>query len=286
MVSNNHYDYDATYIVLYRGHNFNYHCEFYFLSGERHENKVKLDWPPPFKDDDTNIFILGSVSINGILCLTKSHIRNRFVLWNPTTNEFKSIQPILFEDLSYYQINHFSGFGYDHGTNDYKMTNFVRCLNIEDEDRSYKTYWEIYSLRSNCWRKLDVYLPNYYFMPKQDMSVYMDGVYHWWIIPHVSTLNECLLSFDFSKEKVFITSRPSYFDACLHKFQERHLTILNGSIAFISTYIGAAQFCISILGEVSVKESWTKLCVVESLHSLQYPIGVGKSNIVFFCWEK
>jgi hypothetical protein len=59
--------------------------------------------------------------------------------------------------------------------------------------------------------------------------------------------------------------------------------LLNDSIAMISTYLETSTFYISILGELGVRESWTKLFIVENLPLIEYPIGVGKkSNIVFF----
>jgi hypothetical protein len=54
--------------------------------------------------------------------------------------------------------------------------------------------------------------------------------------------------------------------------------ILNGSIAFIVNYEEKATFHISILGELGVKESWTKLFIVGPLPCLEYPIGAGKKG--------
>jgi molecular chaperone HtpG len=44
------------------------HHVLYLLFGERFENKVKLDWPSPYQEDNKAIHILGPV-INSIVCL-------------------------------------------------------------------------------------------------------------------------------------------------------------------------------------------------------------------------
>lgn len=59
--------------------------------------------------------------------------------------------------------------------------------------------------------------------------------------------------------------------------------MLNGSIALISNHYGNTPFNISILGELGVKESWTKLFTFGSLLSIGWPlIGVGKKGYIFF----
>jgi hypothetical protein len=55
------------------------------------------------------------------------------------------------------------------------------------------------------------------------------------------------------------------------------------TVAMISTNLETGTFHISILGELGVRESWTKLLIVEHLPLIGRPIGIGnKSNILFF----
>ncbi|RDX70401.1 hypothetical protein CR513_50357, partial [Mucuna pruriens] len=78
-------------------------------------NKVKLDWPNPFQEDEPSfLFILGYANNNGILCL---HLfPNTFVLWNPATKELKVIPPSLVESVPPNQdpLVSLHEFGYDH----------------------------------------------------------------------------------------------------------------------------------------------------------------------------
>jgi hypothetical protein len=121
--------------------------------------------------------------------------------------------------------------------------------------------------------------------------VYTNGICHWWASTYdsanIEDAEECLLSFNFSNELMFITPSPSYVDVRLcgsFKFAlGRCLVLLNESIALISTDLEMATVDISILGELGVRESWTKLLTVTCLPSIEYPIGVGNlSNTVLF----
>jgi hypothetical protein len=149
VTGNNHSYYDDTFLILHKllpkTHRYRTHCEFYWLSGEKFENRVKLDWPPPFQNDDTNIYIVGSISINGILCLEQEfRYLRQLVLWNPTTRESKVIPPSPLENVPPDRNAWFvlQGFSYDHVSDDYKviqMTDF--CPDYSDDEGEDLT-WE------------------------------------------------------------------------------------------------------------------------------------------------
>ena len=65
--------------------------------------------------------------------------------------------------------------------------------------------WEVYSLRSNSLRKLDVDMPTDYLT--SGSRVYKNGVCHWW-----DEHEACLGSFDLSKDVFFRTPLPLYVD--------------------------------------------------------------------------
>jgi molecular chaperone HtpG len=81
-----------------------------------------------------------------------------------------------------------------------------------------------------------------------------------------------------------MTSIPSDMndDICDSFSVSTDLVLLNGSIALILNYSKTSTFHISILGELSVKESWTKLFIVGPLPCLEYPIGAGKKGDMLF----
>jgi hypothetical protein len=58
--------------------------------------------------------------------------------------------------------------------------------------------------------------------------------------------------------------------------------LLNGSIGLILDYSETSMFHISILGELGIKDSWTKLFIIGPLPCLLGPIGAAKKNKIPF----
>jgi F-box interacting protein len=113
-------------------------------------------------------------------------------------------------------------------------------------------------------------------------QVYMDGVCHW-LCKIDSSVGPCLVSFYLSNEMFFITPIPSDLDDCFDiKAKCINLVVINGSIALISYHEKMTTFHISILGELSMKESWTKLFTFGPLSCIKRPIGVGAKGEIFF----
>ncbi|CAL5203946.1 unnamed protein product [Lathyrus oleraceus] len=268
----------------------------YLLSGERFENKVKLDWPPLFQENDRGVCVFGS-AINGIVCLYQG-LTPTVVLCNPSTMEFKALPPSPTEILAQNVIGFFflHGFGYDHFRDDYKVIRHISYslngYNVEEDmddtpnKLSYDDMWEIYSLRSNSWRKLDINL-TYGYGSYVSAFVYVNGMCHWWNDDDDDPL---LVSFDLRDEVCYTTSIPLNIPTPLDLekivdfiFVNRHLVVLNESIGLISNYANTSTtFHISILGELGVKESWTKLFIIGPLPCIESPIGEGNNGDLFF----
>ncbi|KAK8470104.1 hypothetical protein PHAVU_004G064200 [Phaseolus vulgaris] len=292
-ISNQHSYYDDTSLLL---------CldqpdksSLFLLSGRSFQNMEKLNWS---KGHYSGYFILGSSSINGILCLYP-HGSGTIYLWNSSRGEFKVIPPSPVEYIpdSMDPMFVYQGFGYDWTRDDYKVIRKL-CLfpsvHTED-DGDYEEWdiagsWEIYSLRSNSWRKIksDIYI---YPTFEKDDKFYLEGMCHWlgkWRESYAESPKTYLVSFDLSNEEWFITPLPP-FDIPLEIYDnfdihlvESHLFLLNGSIALISNYYRTTTFSISILAEIGKKETWTKLVTLGPLPYLSRPIGIGNiSNILF-----
>lgn len=113
------------------------------------------------------------------------------------------------------------------------------------------------------------------------VQVYTDGVCHWW--GETETHDEVyLVSFNLSNEVFVKTSIPSSMDGIDSRPVFRHLSVLNGLIGWILNYEGTTILHISVLDKVGMKESWTKLFIVDPLFSVKHPIGVGKKGDIFF----
>jgi len=233
----------------------------------------------PFQEDNYGFEISHSVSFNGILCLeSEFYGERRVVLWNPTTNEFKLL-PLPENNPSWYILADHYQIGYDHVKDDYKMIRYTR---YSPKINPYKHvpsehFWEMYSLSSNSWKKINVNMPPSYWTRQQ---VYLDGVSHRW---DKTETNTYLVPFDFCKESFITTPIPSYvYDSLDFPLVRRRLMVLNGSIAFMVHDTEASTFHISILGELGVKESWTKLFIVGPLPCLDHLIGARKKGNTLF----
>lgn len=274
----------------------------YSLSGDKFENRVKLDYPNPFNEEKPQFHISNSGSITGILCVELS---DEIIVWNPTTDEFKVLpHSSVVDSVPPYRDNlkQIYGFGYDPISEDYKIIRLVYYFPMDEysilppgvkwedieslrKDVSYGPVWEIYSLRCNLWRQIDVAIPTCCLTScwnnVLNEGLYMDGICHW--------LSRCeknkqhyLVSFYLTPEVCFTTLIPLDINADEISMVERKLLILNGAIASISWYYNTTTFHISILGELGVKESWTKLFVFELCPNIEYPVGAGKNGDMFF----
>ncbi|RHN52562.1 putative F-box associated interaction domain-containing protein [Medicago truncatula] len=251
---------------------------FYSLAGEKFEKKVKLDFSNPFEENyDIGIFGFGSIS--GILCLHQydEEDHDQILLWNPATQTIKLLPPSEVEEaesyipdlLDIYVMSRLHGFGYDLVKNDYK---------------NFGPSWEMYSLMSDSWKVLDVDMP-YSSDRTEGTQVYMDGVCHWLCEKDEkhSPAGPCLVSFYLSNEVFLITPISSDEDDCFDVGAKWiNLAVLNGSIALISFQKKTTTFHISILGELSIKESWTNLFNVGPLACVQRPIIMGTKGEIFF----
>jgi F-box interacting protein len=206
----------------------------YLLSGENFENKVKLEWPPPFQENDQSVFILGPV-INGIVCLYQGRTPN-VVLWNPTTDKLNVLPHSSIESPILYELEYiyFHGFGYDHVQDDYKVIRYATysldAPNIENYIEvglvwvSRRYIWEIYSLKSNSWRKIDLDMPQCYGT-SIGAYAYLNGVCHWY---NDDTYEPLLMSFDLCDEVFCTTRMPSDMDDNSDfVFVLRYLMVLN-----------------------------------------------------------
>ncbi|QCD92628.1 molecular chaperone HtpG [Vigna unguiculata] len=205
-----------------------------------------------------------------------------------STGELKVIprSPTEFVPFHVFHSMRYLGFGYDFIRDDYKVIRCMEPRTREDEDFTewdYTPLYEIYSLRSNTWRKVKIDI-TFSMECGLDGNFYFDGMCHWLC----ETKNDVyLVSFDMSNEAYYTTLTPldipldicDDFDMwCVN----RYLFLLNGSIALMSNYECTKIFYISILTELGKKETWNKLFTLGPLPCNARPIGArSMGNILF-----
>jgi len=193
----------------------------YLLCGE---NKVNLTCP----HDYIYTHMLDS-GINDVLCF--SDVDHEWVkLWNPATREYVSVPPspaqvLLFNNVWF----NLHGYGYDHINEDYKIIRHVKVnqyIPNDNVDWSYlpstpHPFWEIYSVRSNSWKRLDLV-----DMPIGiGRKVYLNGFCHW--LTNTDSDDACMVSFDLSSEVFFTTHLPL----------ETHLANTNRDDAYLISFV-------------------------------------------------
>ena len=85
------------------------------------------------------------------------------ILWNPEIDQLKVIPYGLVElpPKARSEIK-LHGFGYDHVRNDYKVIRQVNMITFNNHPWDVvkqEPFWEIYSLKSDSWRKIDFDMP-------------------------------------------------------------------------------------------------------------------------------
>ncbi|CAJ2632399.1 unnamed protein product [Trifolium pratense] len=218
----------------------------------------------------------------------------KLVLWSPSTDEFKvipngSIEHLILkasppgtvlEELpiipTFVAIH---GFAYDPVTDEYKLirrSGFSRDLYSNYENES---FWQIYSLKSNCWRdQVQVEMScNNNMATTVRYPLNFRGMCLWLGDEAFFGGEDVLISFNLSDE-TFI--RTPLIHADDDSFVE-HLVVLKESITLMEmdNYGG---YLISILGELGIAESLTRLFRTGLLPGIREVIGVGKNGNIFF----
>ncbi|KAL3629189.1 hypothetical protein CASFOL_026411 [Castilleja foliolosa] len=136
-------------------------------------------------------------SCNGILCLVDNYEKGNTVLWNPATDELKSLPPSSIEcppDAAYTKFTT-RGFGFDARSEDYKVLRHVTNGLVYDDD-SYKAtivQSELYSLKNDSWRPLVNPVKHPWPWSEIMYSTSLNGSCYWYAY-------DCVLSFNFADE--------------------------------------------------------------------------------------
>ncbi|RYQ98923.1 hypothetical protein Ahy_B07g086752 isoform B [Arachis hypogaea] len=195
--------------------------------------------------------------VNGIIYHYKTAGLNvKIGLWNPKTDKRKIIPPSIITNESDFDPEvRIHRFGYDNVNDDYKVIQYVYYIHHEfDTYASALANWQIYSLKSNCWKKLDFEMTQKE-ATHESYVAYLNGVCHWW--GWEDDEKEVLVSFNLSIEPFRTTLIDWGQSDTGHP--TRTLVMLNESITLISSFDENSRIEISILGEVGVEESWVKL---------------------------
>ncbi|KAK1376014.1 hypothetical protein POM88_032207 [Heracleum sosnowskyi] len=136
---------------------------------------VNLTLPFPTSTKSNGFDVVGSC--NGVLCLSyvrKKKPRNRLFLWNPATGQLKDI-PNYKIGIKLDNCDVSVGFGFDHASSDYKVVRIVRYQSKGFP--SDVTRVEVYSLKKNAWKEIDVDLK--FTVVAESFCECVKGVFYW-----------------------------------------------------------------------------------------------------------
>jgi molecular chaperone HtpG len=229
-----------------------------------------------FQNED-NCRVLGS-AINGVCCIYDSDDHTSVILGNPATEETKAIPHSSVEYQPHFTTHVvLQGFGYDYVRDDYKIIQHVSYITFNEnpsDDVTHELFWEIYSLKSNTWKKFNFDIPIRGIWNNIACSdVYLNGVCHWWGQENEESY---LVSYNLCNEVCISTPSPIkyVFDV--------DLMVFKGYVAMISNCKKTISFQISVLFELGVKESWIRVLDVEPLSGIERPIGAAMNGNIFF----
>ncbi|MBA0795260.1 hypothetical protein Gohar_006149 [Gossypium harknessii] len=259
------------------------YCKYQFLSVNYDSPKTTRSLKQPLSEQKKYIQILGSC--NGLLAVEDDD--GRILLWNPSTRKYQVLPsteiefpspPIRCSPSTYY------GFGYDPISDDYKLIRMVQSHGNNDE--YFHSEAKVYSLRSNCWRRIkDVC---FYLKFSREFGFLANNALHWMVFKTPQSRNKELVGFDLGSEEFRFLELP---ECRLDKLLWFHINAVGGDICLTSTYRETDNVVVDvwIMKEYGVKQSWFKLISWKEPHfmpwstvALPLALSKGGGEVLFF----
>ncbi|XP_059670779.1 F-box protein CPR1-like [Cornus florida] len=199
----------------------------------------------PLKNEEATI-VIGSC--DGLLCLCESW--KDITLWNPSTRKHHKlpVTPIEFSRKGWRSDDSRYGFGYDSVSDDYKVVK-ITLYHFEDDVDSFDSEVEVYSLKSNRWRRIQAF--PYYLLYRGRNAIFTNGALHW--VGCESDSTKLIAALDLGVEEYRLVAQPDYSD----KEFKMNVAVLGGWLCVLCHY---HSFCdLWVMKEYGVKESWTRL---------------------------
>ena len=189
---------------------------------------------------------------HGLVCLLfhKYKEKDDIAIWNPLIRKYRKLprEPIGEPESSYDSFSRF-GFGYDLSNDDYKVVRIAEFY----EGPVLMDFFEVkvYSLKSQCWKKIEKQLPIKEIWSMQSVS--LNGAFHW-IVEQDDGL-EYILAFDLANEKFRLYSKPLNEGVPV-------LDVLGGCLCFIEV-VDETYSDFWLMKEYGDESSWTRIYKIE-----------------------
>ncbi|KAL2932212.1 F-box protein CPR1 [Bienertia sinuspersici] len=182
------------------------------------------------------------------------------LVYNPATRK-KRVIPVSPVDIPGYVVlcdRIVYGFGYDHVNDDYKLLRIIQSR--EKTIDFHVTEVKLYSLNSNCWKRVRDFPSEYYISYGMCWGVHVNGCLHWLAIrkPQSDGAKE-IVAFDLKTEEYKVVPQPKYSRGAKEFFVIEG--VLDGCLMMQALY-PKNRTDVWIMKEYGVKESWTKLFTI------------------------
>ncbi|GMI96156.1 hypothetical protein like AT3G23880 [Hibiscus trionum] len=156
------------------------------------------------------------------------------------------------------------GFGFDASVDDYKVVR-INCYPNKAFEDGYESIFEVYSLRTNCWRMI-LELP--FSIPSLIAGKHVNGSLNWFVFHGQDEFSQTILSLDLAEETCKEVPPPCYGDGA----SERSLGVLDGCLCVLCNF-ERLYADVWVMKEYGKTESWTKLVTITYMGLPMYPDG-------------
>ncbi|KAL5702286.1 hypothetical protein ACHQM5_027521 [Ranunculus cassubicifolius] len=223
---------------------------FNLMLNDNHETLIcSLGWESSFtkvsevaqpgKAKYNSVSVLGSC--NGLLYIDTSKFH---AIWNPCTKQYKKIPAL--EDMSSSSAH---GFGYDQGTDEYRVVEILRF--DEDDDKKSRSEVMVYTMGKKSWRKIKDLDYSVY----ANHALYLNGTLVWLVKGSWSITPNSIVSFNLGDETLFDVPRPPCVDSITSA------AILDGNLCILNDVKGV-QADVWVVKDIYSSDSWTKMCSI------------------------
>ncbi|GMN53736.1 hypothetical protein TIFTF001_022868 [Ficus carica] len=204
---------------------------------------------------------------NGVVCFGDFFNHDNICLWNPATNEFKTLPPPPPPPCHSEHPTCLLGFGFDSLTDDYKV---VRVFSTDSYLFTSDSELSVYNLGRNSWKRMEMSrvlsssLPEFsshvWANPDHRCSVVVKESINWNMSFQIDNeKKKSILAFDLNSEVIKTINLPQlveYKDLFLDKLSER--------LSLVVTHDrNAPIFDVWVMKEYGVSDSWIKQVKVD-----------------------
>ncbi|KAM5548083.1 F-box/kelch-repeat protein [Rosa sericea] len=193
-----------------------------------------------------------------LICFKKAYMDGNCILNNPLCGEVLRVPTsnILYtkfgKDITFFDDSY--GMGFDDITSTYKIVRISRIYERPSYSKSYVVA-QLLVLGTSSWREIPVHPVIYCAIP-WDKSVCAYGDMHWLFVDEGEAKGVHIVSFDFKKEKFYLTPNP-----VTSRMPYLHLITLGESIAIVDTYFSSMKVEIWVMKNYNKKE-WKREYII------------------------